>query len=181
MSSPQPASFRARAWPFEFPSVGATENLMMAAVLAQGESVLENCAREPEIVDLARALRAMGAELEGEGTEVIRIQGKPSLSGCDYEVMGDRIEAGTFLAAGLATGGSVRVEGLDPVFLEAVLVKFEDAGAKVVRGQRVYRDILPGASAWHGYDHPSVSWLSYRYAGPVHVRHGRGRRSLAHQ
>lgn len=119
---------------FEFPSVGATENLMMAAVLAQGESVLENCAREPEIVDLARALRAMGAQLEGEGTEVIRIQGKPSLSGCDYQVMGDRIEAGTFLAAGLATGGSVRVEGLDPVFLEAVLVKFEDAGAKVVRG-----------------------------------------------
>jgi UDP-N-acetylglucosamine 1-carboxyvinyltransferase len=118
---------------FEFPSVGATENLMMAATLAQGETVLENCAREPEIVDLARALRAMGAELEGEGTEVIRIQGKTSLKGCDYSVMGDRIEAGTFLAAALATGGSVRVEGLNPDFLEAVLVKFEEAGAQVTR------------------------------------------------
>jgi UDP-N-acetylglucosamine 1-carboxyvinyltransferase len=120
---------------FEFPSVGATENLMMAAVLAQGETVLENCAREPEIVDLARALRAMGAELEGEGTEIIHIQGKPELHGCRYDVMGDRIEAGTFLAAGFATGGTVRVDGLDPVFLEAVLVRFEDAGAKVIRGQ----------------------------------------------
>jgi UDP-N-acetylglucosamine 1-carboxyvinyltransferase len=122
---------------FEFPSVGATENLMMAAVLAKGETVLENCAREPEIVDLARALRAMGAELEGEGTGVIRIQGKDSLHGCNHEIMGDRIEAGTFLAAGLATGGQVRVEGLDPAFLESVLVKFEDAGAKIVRGDRV--------------------------------------------
>jgi UDP-N-acetylglucosamine 1-carboxyvinyltransferase len=119
---------------FEFPSVGATENVMMAAVLADGESVLENCAREPEIVDLARALRAMGAQIEGEGTEVIRIQGKPSLHGCDYDIMADRIEVGTFLAAGFATRGAVRVNGLDPVFLESVLVKFEDAGAKIVRG-----------------------------------------------
>ena len=107
---------------------------MMAAVLAKGETVLENCAREPEIVDLGRALRAMGAQLEGEGTEVIRIQGKDRLHGCKYDVMGDRIEAGTFLAAGFATGGKVRVDGLDPIFLESVLVKFEDAGGKVVRG-----------------------------------------------
>jgi UDP-N-acetylglucosamine 1-carboxyvinyltransferase len=119
---------------FEFPSVGATENLMMAAVLAQGETVLENCAREPEIVDLARALRAMGAHLEGEGTEIIRIQGKPELHGCDYQIMGDRIEAGTFLAAAFATRGSVRVQGLDSIYLEAVLGKFEDAGAQVTRG-----------------------------------------------
>lgn len=118
---------------FEFPSVGATENLMMAATLAQGETVLENCAREPEIVDLGRALRAMGAELEGEGTEIIRIQGKSALKGCDYSIMGDRIEAGTFLAAALATGGAIRVTGLDPAFLEAVLVKFEEAGAQITR------------------------------------------------
>jgi UDP-N-acetylglucosamine 1-carboxyvinyltransferase len=129
---------------FEFPSVGATENIMMAAVLAQGESVLENCAREPEIVDLARALRAMGAQLEGEGTEVIRIQGKPSLHGCDYPIMGDRIEAGTFLAAALATGGAVRVEGLDPAFLEAVLVKFEEAGATITRGDQFIELISNG-------------------------------------
>jgi UDP-N-acetylglucosamine 1-carboxyvinyltransferase len=118
---------------FEFPSVGATENLMMAAVLAKGETLLKNCAREPEIVDLARVLREMGAELEGEGTETIRIQGKDSLGGCDFEIMGDRIEAGTFLAAGFLTGGSVTVEGLDPVHLEAVLGKFEEAGATIGR------------------------------------------------
>ncbi len=118
---------------FEFPSVTATENIMMAAVLAQGESVLENCAKEPEIVDLARALRAMGAEIQGEGTGVIRVQGKSSLKSCSYEIMGDRIEAGTFLAAGFATGGTVRVEGLGSEPIEALLGKFEEAGAEVIR------------------------------------------------
>ncbi len=118
---------------FEFPSVGATENLMMAAVLADGETLLENCAKEPEIVDLARVLRAMGAQIEGEGTEQISIQGKKSLNGCNYHIMGDRIEAATFLAAGFATGGQVTVEGVDPESLEAVLVKFEEAGATIVR------------------------------------------------
>ncbi len=117
----------------EFPSVGATENVMMAAVLAEGESLLENCAKEPEIVDLAQALKAMGAKIEGEGTETIRIQGKPQLSGCEFEVMGDRIEAGTFLAAGFATGGRVQVDGIDPLYLESVLVKFEEAGAEISR------------------------------------------------
>ncbi len=119
---------------FEFPSVGATENIMMAATLAEGESILENCAREPEIIDLAVALRAMGAEIEGEGTEVIRIQGKTNLHGCEHSIIGDRIEAGTFLAAGLMTGGAVRVEGIRSEMIESVLVKFEDAGAKIVRG-----------------------------------------------
>lgn len=118
---------------FEFPSVGATENLMMAAVLAQGETLLENCAQEPEIIDLAQALRAMGAKIEGEGTGEIRIQGVTHLQGCDYEVMGDRIEAGTFLAAAFATRGSVRVEGLRPEFLDSVLGKFEEAGATLER------------------------------------------------
>lgn len=118
---------------FEFPSVGATENIMMAAALAQGESLLENCAKEPEIIDLACTLRAMGAEIEGEGTEVIRIQGKESLHGCEYPIMGDRIEASTFLAAGFATQGNVRVEGLNPLAIESTLVKFEDAGANIIR------------------------------------------------
>jgi UDP-N-acetylglucosamine 1-carboxyvinyltransferase len=130
---------------FDFPSVGATENLMMAAALAQGESVLENSAREPEIVDLARALRAMGAEIEGEGSETIRIQGKASLHGCDYEIMGDRIETGTYLAAGLGTRGSVKTVGLAPEFLEAVLVKFEESGAKIVRGKNSIELISQGA------------------------------------
>jgi UDP-N-acetylglucosamine 1-carboxyvinyltransferase len=119
---------------FDFPSVGATENTMMAAALAQGETVLENCAREPEIVDLARALRAMGLQIEGEGSSTIRIQGRSSLGGCRYNIMGDRIEAGTYLAAGLITGGSVRTEGISPEWLGSVLDKFEDAGAKIERG-----------------------------------------------
>jgi UDP-N-acetylglucosamine 1-carboxyvinyltransferase len=125
--------------PFEFPSVGATENLMMAAALATGESVLENCAKEPEIVDLAQALRAMGATIEGDGTETIRIQGKSSLKGCQHEIMGDRIEAGTFLAAGFSTQGNVTVEGIKPEHLESVLVKFEEAGAKIDRGDSTIR------------------------------------------
>lgn len=119
--------------PLEFPSVGATENLMMAGTLAAGETVLENCAQEPEIVDLACALQAMGAQIEGAGTDIIHIQGQPSLKGCEHQIMGDRIEAGTFLAAGFATRGSVRVDGLKPESIEAVLVKFEEAGAVILR------------------------------------------------
>lgn len=118
---------------FEFPSVGATENVLMAATLAEGESLLENCAKEPEIVDLAKALRAMGAEIEGEGTEEIRVSGKPQLKGLDYAIMADRIEAGTFLAAGLATGGDVTVSGIDPLSLDSVLGRLEETGAKIVR------------------------------------------------
>lgn len=120
---------------FEFPSVGATENVMMAAALADGESILENCAKEPEIIDLADALRGMGAQIEGDGTETIRIQGKPTLHGCDHAIMGDRIEAGTYLVGAIMTGGDVTVTGLGHEPLEAVLVKFEEAGAKVVRGK----------------------------------------------
>ncbi|MBI2711636.1 MAG: UDP-N-acetylglucosamine 1-carboxyvinyltransferase [Bdellovibrio sp.] len=119
---------------FEFPSVGATENLLMASVLAEGETILENCAKEPEVVDLAKTLKAMGAQIEGEGTETIHVQGKTSLVGCDHEIMGDRIEAGTFLAAGFASGGNVRVDGLNPDYIESLLVKFEEAGAKITRG-----------------------------------------------
>ena len=120
---------------FPFPSVGATENVMMAAVLAEGETILENCAKEPEIVDLAGALRAMGAKIEGDGTEVIRIQGVSSLHGADYSVMGDRIEAGTYLIAGLMTGGKVRVDGISPHHVESTLVALEAAGAKIERGK----------------------------------------------
>lgn len=120
---------------FEFPSVGATENTMMAAVLADGETVLENCAKEPEIVDLAVSLRSMGAKITGEGTERILIQGVNSLSGANHRIIGDRIEAGTFLAAALATRGKVTVEGLAPYHLESVLAKFEEAGAHVGRGE----------------------------------------------
>lgn len=135
---------------FDFPSVGATENLMMAAALARGETLLENCAREPEIVDLARALRAMGAEIEGDGTERIRIQGRDQLKGCDYRIMGDRIEAGTYLAAALATKGKVKVQGISPADLEAVLIKFEEAGALIHRGEDSIKASYEGEL--HGVD-----------------------------
>lgn len=118
---------------FDFPSVGATENAMMAATLADGETLLENCAKEPEIVDLAISLRSMGAKIEGEGTEHIRIQGVNSLTGANHRVVGDRIEAGTFLAAALATRGKVRVEGLAPHHIESVLQKLEETGAIIHR------------------------------------------------
>jgi UDP-N-acetylglucosamine 1-carboxyvinyltransferase len=96
--------------PLRFPSVGATENLMMAAVLAKGETIIENAAREPEIVDLAKFLNAMGADISGAGESSIFINGVDELTGCDYEVMGDRIEAMTYIMAGFITNSKIRIE-----------------------------------------------------------------------
>ncbi len=117
----------------EFPSVGATEQLMMAACLAKGETVIENAAREPEITDLAGLLGVMGAKIAGAGSSRIQIQGQQSLDGCHYAIMADRIEAGTLISAGLMTRGKVMVQGIEPSILEAVLVKLEQAGALVQR------------------------------------------------
>lgn len=119
---------------FRMPSVGATEHLMMAASLAEGRSVLRNCAREPEIVDLARFLRAMGAKIQGEGESDIVIDGVASLHGADYEVMFDRIEAGTLLLVGLMTGGRVQVDGMDAACLTSFLDALEASGAKLEKG-----------------------------------------------
>lgn len=115
-------------------SVGATENLLMAAALADGETVIENAAREPEVVDLANCLIAMGAQIQGAGTDTIRIQGVESLKGCHYRVMPDRIETGSFLVAAAVTRGRIRCLDADPGSLEAVLAKLEDAGAKITTG-----------------------------------------------
>lgn len=115
-------------------SVGATENLMMAAALADGETVLGNAAREPEIVDLANCLNSMGAKVMDAGTDTIRIQGVKRLNGCRYTVLPDRIEAGTFLIAAAVTGGKVRCEKAAPDTMEAVLTKLRSAGAKVTTG-----------------------------------------------
>src|SRR6185295_14245537 len=95
-------------------TVTGTEHLMMAAALAEGTTLLENAAREPEVVDLARCLQAMGARIEGAGSDVIRIEGVRSLSGAAHRVMPDRIETGTYLAAAAATGGRVRLSGASP-------------------------------------------------------------------
>ena len=112
-------------------TVTGTENLMMAATLAEGETVLENAAREPEVVDLANFLNSMGARIEGAGTDKIVVQGVKRLSGTSYEVLPDRIEAGTYLVAGAITRGIVRVKNTRPDHLDAVLAKLSEAGAKV--------------------------------------------------
>jgi UDP-N-acetylglucosamine 1-carboxyvinyltransferase len=112
-------------------TVTGTENLMMAATLAEGSTVLENAAREPEVVDLARCLAAMGAKIEGAGSDVIRIEGVASLAGAAYRVMPDRIETGTFLAAVAAAGGRVHLLGTAPATLDATLVKLRESGAHI--------------------------------------------------
>jgi UDP-N-acetylglucosamine 1-carboxyvinyltransferase len=114
--------------PLEFPSVGATENLLMAATLAQGETVIENAAQEPEIVDLALFLSAMGARISGAGTSTITIQGVPSLHGAEHVVIPDRVEAGTFLTAGAITSGNVFVRGARADHLSAFLQTFTETG-----------------------------------------------------
>nr|WP_010132500.1 UDP-N-acetylglucosamine 1-carboxyvinyltransferase [Microbulbifer agarilyticus] len=115
-------------------TVGGTENLLMAAVLAEGTTVLHNAAREPEIVDLAEFLMAMGAQIEGAGTDTIRVHGVARLNPCTYSVMPDRIETGTFLAAAAAARGKVRLTHTRADILDAVLVKFEEAGAHLSIG-----------------------------------------------
>jgi len=112
-------------------TVTGTENLLMAAVLADGTTVLENAAREPEVVDLANCLNQMGAKITGEGTNTITIEGVKKLKGIDYSVLPDRIETGTYLAAAAITGGRIKCLNAAPDTLEAVLGKFKEAGASV--------------------------------------------------
>jgi UDP-N-acetylglucosamine 1-carboxyvinyltransferase len=112
-------------------TVTGTENLMMAATLAEGTTLIENAAREPEVLDLAHCLTAMGAKIEGAGSDVIRIEGVRSLGGASHEVMPDRIETGTYLAAAAAVGGRVRLIGTAPKTLDATLEKLTEAGAQV--------------------------------------------------
>ena len=118
----------------EMVTVTGTENLMMAAVLADGETVIENAAREPEVVDLANFLNAMGAKISGAGTDTIVIEGVQALKGTTYNVMPDRIETGTFLVAAAVTRGSVRARDTDPKALDAVLSKLREAGARIETG-----------------------------------------------
>ena len=121
---------------FPFVSVGATEHTLLAAVLARGETVIENAAREPEIADLAHCLVAMGAKIDGAGESAITVQGVDRLHGADYPVIADRIEAGTYAVAAAAMPGSeVRLNGVGPPLIEALLTKLEEAGVEVVRGE----------------------------------------------
>ena len=119
---------------FEIVTVTGTENLMMAATLAEGTTILENAAREPEVVDLANCLTAMGAKISGAGTTKIIIEGVEKLHGAEYAVQPDRIETGTFLVAAAITGGKVKARDTDPTLLDAVLQKLRDAGADITLG-----------------------------------------------
>ena len=120
---------------FDIVSVTGTENILMAATLAKGRTTLENAAREPEIVDLANCLIAMGAKIQGAGTDTIIIDGVEKLGGARYHVMPDRIETGTYLVAAAVTGGRVKLKDTDPTILEAVLSKLQEAGAEITTGE----------------------------------------------
>lgn len=143
---------------FDTVTVTGTENLMMAAVLAEGETLLENAAREPEVVDLARCLIAMGAKIEGAGTTTIRIRGVKSLHAAEHTILPDRIETGTFLVAAALTRGRVRVTHTDPNLLDAVLVKLQQAGSTVRTGvdfvELDSRGQRPKAVSIHTMPHP---------------------------
>ncbi len=119
---------------FDMVTVGGTENAVMAAVLADGVSVLENAAREPEVVDLCNCLVSFGAKIEGIGTDTLTIEGVEALSGGEFSVMPDRIETGTYLVAAAASRGKVKLKDTDPTLLDAVLAKLEEAGAKIECG-----------------------------------------------
>ena len=144
---------------FDTVTVTGTENVMMAAVLAQGETLIENAAREPEVLDLANALTQMGATIEGAGTDVIRIQGVESLRPMSYHVMPDRIEAGTFVIAAAITGGTVTIKNCFPGNLDAVLSKVAEAGAEIkiadgtirVTGQRSIKPVNIKTLEYPGY------------------------------
>ena len=118
----------------DFPSVGATENIMMAAVLAKGKTIIKNCALEPEVTDLARFLKTMGARISGEGTRTLTIEGVSSLHGGEYSPIGDRIEAATYIMAGLITDSELKVSGVDSTHLEFVINLLQNANANLEIG-----------------------------------------------
>lgn len=135
---------------FETSTVGGTENLLMAAALAEGETIIENAAKEPEVVDLANYLVSMGAKISGQGTSIIKIQGVESLKPAEYSIMADRIEAGTLLIAGAMTGGEVTVNGCNPMHYESLILKMEESGFKISQSKESVT-IYP-ATYWKGVD-----------------------------
>lgn len=133
----------------DFPSVGATENIMMAAALAEGQTMIGNCAKEPEIIDLANFLNSMGARIRGAGTDVIKIDGVKDLKGISYTVIPDRIETGTYLVAGAITGGNILLENALPEHLKSVIAKLVECGAEIIEepeGLRVIGHGRPSAT-----------------------------------
>jgi UDP-N-acetylglucosamine 1-carboxyvinyltransferase len=126
-------------------TVTGTENLMMAACLAEGETIIENAAREPEVVDLANCLVSMGARISGAGTDVIRIQGVEKLHGATHSIMPDRIETGTYLCAAAPTGGDIRLLKTSAAYLDTVVDKLMDAGCEITVERDAIRLVAPRA------------------------------------
>ena len=143
---------------FDMVTVGGTENILMAAALAEGVTTIRNAAREPEITDLTQMLIKMGAKIEGLDTDTLVVTGVESLHGCEYAVVADRIETGSYLAAAAITGGRVKTTHTDPALLESVLDKFEEMGAEVTRGDDwIELDMLgkrPKAVSFRTLPHP---------------------------
>lgn len=144
---------------FDMVTVGGTENILMAAALASGTTILDNCAREPEVTDLANMLVKMGAKIEGIGSDQLTVHGVESLNGVEYSVVADRIETGSYLAAAAMTGGCVRTTHTDPSLLEAVLLKFEEMGATITSGadwiELDMRGKRPKAISFRTLPHPA--------------------------
>ncbi len=127
----------------DFPSVGATENIMMAATMAEGKTYIENAAKEPEIDDLALILNRMGAKIKGAGTDIIEIQGVKALKGATHSVISDRIEAGTFMIAAAITGSSIKIKGVKIEHLESVIAKLQDAGVTFFKDGEYMEVVAP--------------------------------------
>jgi len=128
----------------DFPSLGATENIMMAACLAEGVTTIENAAKDPEVVELGHFLNEMGAKVEGLGTDLIKIEGVKELHGIDYAIIPDRIEAGTYMIAAAITGGDVIIENADPILLKPLIVKLEEAGVQIELEKKLIKVMGPG-------------------------------------
>ena len=135
---------------FDKITVTGTEDILMAATLADGDTVMENCAREPEVVDLAELLIKMGAKIEGHGTSTIKVRGVTSLHGAKHRIIPDRIEAGTFIIAGALTGGDIKVDNCDPTHIASLLNKLEEVGVKIVRNHDSVR--VMGDGSFKGAD-----------------------------
>ncbi|MBU1035351.1 UDP-N-acetylglucosamine 1-carboxyvinyltransferase, partial [bacterium] len=127
----------------DFPSLGATENIMMAACLAEGVTAIENAAKDPEVVELGHFLNKMGAKVEGLGTDLIKIEGVKKLHGVDYTIIPDRIEAGTYMIAAAITGGNVLIEKADLLLLKPLIVKLEEAGVRIEIEKNLIKVIGP--------------------------------------
>lgn len=161
---------------FETSTVGGTENMLMAASLAEGETIIENAAKEPEVVDLANYLNAMGAKITGHGTSIIRIEGVEELKPAEHTIMSDRIEAGTLLVAGAITGGEVTVTGCSPLLYESLIYKMQDSGFKCSLTQDTVT--VHPCKAWVGVDVTTAPYplfptdLQAQYMSLMSVAHG---------